>query len=113
IATLDENFISIAGDPRAVAALAARPDVRRVESKKRKEPRLDTIATEIGLRSSSSPRVVEETGRGVLIGIVDSGFDLSHPAFRDTSGNLRVDALYEQKSDTVYDEVQLAHLWST
>ena len=32
----------------------------------------------------------------MLIGIIDTGFDLSHPMFRDRQKNLRVDALLEQ-----------------
>ncbi len=38
----------------------------------------------------------QEDGTGVVIGVIDSGFDLSHPCFRDANGNMRVDALLEQ-----------------
>lgn len=33
-------------------------------------------------------------GEGVIIGIIDVGFDLTHPAFKDEQGNLRVKAAY-------------------
>jgi len=34
------------------------------------------------------------TGKGVVVGIIDSGFDFSHPAFKDAEGNLRIKAYY-------------------
>lgn len=35
-------------------------------------------------------------GRGVLIGIIDTGIDLTHPAFRRSDGKLRVVAFWDQ-----------------
>lgn len=34
------------------------------------------------------------TGKGVIVGIVDSGFDMTHPMFKDKDGNLRVKGYY-------------------
>ena len=34
------------------------------------------------------------TGKGVVVGVIDSGFDFTHPAFRDADGNLRIKAFY-------------------
>lgn len=36
------------------------------------------------------------TGRGTLVGIVDSGIDLEHPAFRNEDGTTRILALWDQ-----------------
>src|SRR5262249_9606765 len=45
-----------------------------------------------------------------------SGFDLSHPMYRDGNGKLRVDALLEQKDDqsapTEFTTAQLTTGWS-
>lgn len=34
------------------------------------------------------------TGKDVVVGVIDSGFDFTHPAFRDADGNLRIKAFY-------------------
>lgn len=36
------------------------------------------------------------TGRGVIVGVADSGIDLTHPAFRNPDGTTRVLALWDQ-----------------
>ena len=33
-------------------------------------------------------------GDGVIIGVIDSGFDFTHPVFKDENGNLRIKAVY-------------------
>lgn len=33
-------------------------------------------------------------GDGVIIGVIDSGFDCTHPVFKDENGNLRIKAVY-------------------
>lgn len=34
------------------------------------------------------------TGKDVVVGLIDIGFDFTHPAFRDADGNLRIKAFY-------------------
>ena len=34
------------------------------------------------------------TGKGVVVGVIDDGFDYLHPSFKDAEGNLRIKALY-------------------
>lgn len=33
-------------------------------------------------------------GTGVVVGVIDTGIDFTHPAFKDASGNLRIKAVY-------------------
>ncbi|HEY0371404.1 MAG TPA: S8 family serine peptidase [Thermoanaerobaculia bacterium] len=112
---LSGRFFSAFLTPEAALAIAALPEVLRVQTKRRKRPTLDHVAGDIGLTAAiGTPRIVEETGRGVFVGIIDSGFDLSHPAFRDASGNLRVTALLEQHDDgteTVFTTEELEEAW--
>lgn len=36
------------------------------------------------------------TGTGVIVGVIDSGLDYTHPNFKDSSGNLRIKKVWEQ-----------------
>jgi hypothetical protein len=47
-------------------------------------------------------------GRGAIIGLIDSGFELSHPAFRDSNGKTRVLAAWDQ-----LDLGKLRNTWKT
>ena len=35
------------------------------------------------------------TGKGVIVGVIDDGFDATHPMFKDKDGSLRIKAVYE------------------
>lgn len=56
------------------------------------------------------------TGKGVVVGVIDTGFDFLHPSFKDAEGNLRIKALYIPNSTlreggevvTTLDGTQLA-----
>ena len=93
--------------------LVDNPNVDRIETKKTYTPSLNQASTDIGIvPTTSASRSISETGKDVFIGIVDSGFDLSHPMFRDASGNLRVVALLDQTlRDTEYDTATLETEW--
>jgi subtilisin family serine protease len=69
--------------------------VRFVEAQKQKRTRLEKALVE-GMVGLPNDRKVAGRGDGVVVGIIDSGFDLSHPAFRDGNNNLRVDKLLVQ-----------------
>lgn len=91
--------------------LAENQYIERIETKKTYTPKLDKASTDIGLIASGT-RSVTETGKNVYIGIVDSGFDLSHPMFRDSNGKLRVVALLDQTlGNTEYDTADLENQW--
>ncbi len=78
-----------------VQALAAVPHVRKVEMGRPLEPELDVSTVEIRakpLHTGSSPL----TGSGVIVGIIDSGFDYRHHAFRFASGGSRVLSIWDQ-----------------
>ncbi len=110
---LADTYVTVVGTPVAVASLANRTDVLRVQAKKEKEMLLDAVPPEIGLCTTASSRTVDETGRGVLIGIIDSGFDLSHPTFHNAAGQLRVEALLDQTTGRMYDTTALEHSWAS
>jgi subtilisin family serine protease len=96
----------------ASGILLKSPEIIRIHTKKRSMPTLDKVVASIGLRPQGQARSVAETGRGVLIGIIDTGFDLSHPMFRDANGRLRVRALLDQTIPASYDRAQLETGWA-
>jgi subtilisin family serine protease len=108
---LSETFISSEMTPTEAVAAASDPSIRQIQTKRFKQPTLDHAARDIRLASSlAGPRLVAETGRDVFIGVIDSGFDLSHPAFRDSAGNLRVAGLLEQFANAPSREFTTAQL---
>ncbi|MDB5580002.1 MAG: subtilase family protein [Bradyrhizobium sp.] len=73
-------------------------EVTFVEAQKQKKTLLEKALVE-GVVGLPNNRKVKGRGDGVVVGIIDTGFDLSHPAFRDGNGKLRVDALLVQASN--------------
>lgn len=59
---------------------------------------LEMSAREIGVTDVQAGFGVQSprTGRGVLVGIIDTGVDLTHPAFLDDDGRSRVIAFWDQ-----------------
>lgn len=96
--------------------LAALATVERITTKKQKQLLLDAALKDIRLLTAATPpRTTPETGLGVFIGIVDSGFDLSHPMFLDSNGQLRVKALLDQTQPGTpeFDTVALTSAWAS
>lgn len=110
---LGDNIWSADVGEESVQKLIQDDDVTRIQSKKVSKPHLDQILPEISLTSGVGARLVAEDGQGVLVGIVDSGFDLTHPAFRDAQNNLRIEALLDQQNgNREYSTAQLAAGWA-
>ncbi|MGL5614619.1 MAG: S8 family peptidase [Sarcina sp.] len=47
------------------------------------------------------------TGKGVLIGFIDSGIDFTHVAFKDFNDNTRIKYIYNVVSNKVFDELDI------
>ena len=78
-----------------IEALASLPEVEFVE-----KPKSLYFQTDVGRQVSCIDAVQVApyglTGRGVLVGIVDSGIDLTNPDFRNEDGTTRIAALWDQ-----------------
>ena len=77
-----------------VAAMAADAGVQRLEAERMPRPLLDRVPSQTGadkvLGNTEQTLPQAFTGKGVVVGIVDSGFDAIHPMFRDSTGRTRV-----------------------
>ena len=82
------DIVKVWADPRLASLKAAR-----------------TIAMEQGAAfpifdtavAPRRPPGLRETGRGTVVGVIDWGFDVAHPAFRTADGRSRVAALWDQR----------------
>ncbi|HSF18199.1 MAG TPA: S8 family serine peptidase [Vicinamibacteria bacterium] len=96
-----ENTI-VARVPREkLAALARMKDVRYVEASTRLKLHCDRAHVSSGLVRGNS-RTVSQTGAGVLVGVVDTGIDVKHPAFR-INGKTRIVNYLDQFTDRELD----------
>ncbi len=93
------NLVALRVPLDALEALAARTDVREIETSRRRRPamaasradiRADLVHAGVGL-----PGPVQ--GEGVVVGVLDSGLDVTHPDFFNEGGS-RVQFLRELKA---------------
>ncbi len=77
---------------RQVGAMSDDSRVVRIEAERTPRPMLDMVPQQVGadkvVAGTELPHAF--TGEGVVVGIVDSGFDYIHPFFRDGEGKTRV-----------------------
>ena len=89
-----------------VEALSLDDRVVRVEAERAPRPMLDRVPAQIGADKAASPSGTELpqafTGRDVVVGIVDSGFDFLHPFFRDGNGTTRIGWAADYLADCKY-----------
>lgn len=89
------NYAILTVPQGAVELVAQLPQIEYIEMPKRL-----FFADSAGLRASCITPVQSGpaglTGRGVIIGLVDSGLDYTHPDFRNADGTTRLLALWDQ-----------------
>jgi subtilisin family serine protease len=101
---------SVAGDVAAASvpfesldALKQHPEVVFVEASRPLKDETDISAVAINLVDPDTLlRAIPGKGRGALIGIIDSGFDLTHPCFSNSEGTkTRVLAAWDQARSNI------------
>lgn len=86
-----------------IARIAEADGVEYVQVTAAPQPMLDVARSEAGVDMVHNATSLEQpyTGKGVIVGIVDAGFDYTHAAFRNpTDGSLRIKRIWEQKNST-------------
>lgn len=89
-----------------VEALSVDDRVVRVEAERATHPLLDRVPGQIGAdkaSAASDPELPQAfTGKDVVVGIVDAGFDYLHPFFRDGKGKTRIAWAADYLTDKKY-----------
>lgn len=89
-----------------LATLSREPSIRRIEAGARASLCVDTAAMIVNVLSAyeATPNHAAYTGDGVVMGLMDVGFDLTHPTFYDRSTtSYRIRALWDQLSKDTLD----------
>ena len=84
-----------------LAAVAALSNVLSIEASHAQPLRLDksvAAARADTLRTGTPPNWSGGTGKGVIVGIIDSGIDFKHNDFRNGDGTTRVLAIWDQRA---------------
>lgn len=85
----------------ALQSLSQVEGVRHVQVASRVTPQLDVARAEAhaDLMTTDPQLSLPYTGKGVIVGIVDAGFDYAHRAFYDAQGKTRIRRVWEQKTE--------------
>jgi len=89
--------------PRSgLETMAKMAAVDYVEAATRLRPHCDLAHGSTGLLREGGV-TVPQTGKGVVVGVVDTGIDVSHPAFRNKDGSTRIVRYIDQEAGKEYD----------
>ncbi len=76
--------------------LKAEKGIGLIEATRYIKDELDNSILALGLQESFDSRKFPSRGQGALIGIIDSGFELTHPSFRNFDSTTRILAAWDQ-----------------
>lgn len=95
------NIASVTLPLAQIKPLAAQAYIQRMELVRQRLRVLDDSALRknniLKLHAGAAPLAQAYTGKGVLLGIIDTGTDPDHPDFKDSLGNSRIAWLWDQR----------------
>lgn len=80
---ITDKLVVVTLPPSFIPTLAERTDVNYIHASQQLYPRLSVARTETGVTKVTEGEGLETpfTGKGVVVGIIDQGFEYAHPAF--------------------------------
>jgi len=102
VGTVAGDILTVRMPKAGVASLATRREVSRLEAAHKVQKRLDKVLAETKVNQVHSGGAgTPFKGAGVVVGIIDYGFDAAHEAFRKPGGGAsRVVAFWDQTATT-------------
>lgn len=96
-AVITEHTLTTELPATFVDSLAAMPEVRHIALSKRLKRNMDKARDISGVDKVHKGTELETpfTGKGVILGVIDQGFEYRHPAFNDKNGKSRVRSVWE------------------
>lgn len=88
VTPLSQTIAQVSVDKSALRTLLENPQVRRIDGSHRWRPLLDQSRALIGGQALTDKFGL--TGKGVMVGIVDTGVDFRHADLRDKAGQTRI-----------------------
>jgi subtilisin family serine protease len=102
--TSQNSICSVQIPATAIQAFAAEPGIIEIgHAPVALQPLNDTMRAQSRVdevHSGLAPLTQGYTGRNVVMGILDSGIDFNHPDFKDSLGNTRIVAIWDQRDNT-------------
>lgn len=100
VVLLSDSYAIVTIAPQAISDFSDEPSVEYIEKPKLLHASLVKNITESCIYQVQSFPQYRLLGDGMLIGIVDSGIDYTHPDFIDDDGNSRIAYLWDQDDDS-------------
>ena len=111
--TVADQMLSITVPASAIQRLVEMEEVVRIYGPKKSRLRNDASKVSTGVSQIHAGTGLDTPfkGQGVLIGIVDVGFQYNHPAFKDANGNSRIAKIWRQyvENEQPTSNVTLTH----
>lgn len=94
------NISTVRVPVSAISKFAENKDILRIEAyTPRTKPLNDTMLIQtntIQVQNGMAPLPQGYDGSGIVVGIIDTGIDFTHPDFKDSTGRSRIDFLWDQ-----------------
>lgn len=100
---------------RRTADLAADKRVERIDTGNNPLPAMDRVRSLTGIDKIGSDQQLPTlyNGKGVIVGVIDNGFDFTHPAFKDADGKRRISCAWDQNASGTQTEYGYGKLYDT